>query len=60
MHRRNNAVKPDLTGIALKVFGAYPNGFRQYLLDHNYAADTIACHLRCVGIFAYRMDPRSG
>jgi integrase/recombinase XerD len=56
MTKSKNAVNRELSGIALKLFGDYPDCFRQHLSERNYSESTIARYIRCVHILAGMME----
>jgi len=56
MTKSTNAVNHESSEITLKLFGDYPERFRQYLTERNYAKCTIARHLHFIGILAGRME----
>ena len=56
MTKSTNAVNHELSEITLKLFGDYPERFRLYLSERNYAESTIARYLHYVSILAGRME----
>jgi integrase/recombinase XerD len=56
MTKSTNAVNHESSDITLKLFGGYPERFRQYLSERSYAECTIARHLHFVSILARRME----
>jgi integrase/recombinase XerD len=56
MMKSTNAVNHELSEITLKLFGDYPERFRQYLSERNRAECTIARSLRYVSVLAGRME----
>lgn len=56
MTKSTNAANHELSEITLKLFGDYPERFRQYLSERNNAECTIARSLRYVSVLAGRME----
>src|SRR5579872_7260300 len=56
MTKSENAVNHELSEITLKLFGDYPERFRQYLSERNRAECTITRSLRYVSVLAERME----
>jgi len=46
----------ELSAITLKLFGDYPERFRQYLSQRNYSESSITRYIRCVHILAGLME----
>ena len=55
MKKSTNTTNHDLSAIALELFGNYPDRYRQFLSEQNYAECTITRHLRYISILAGRM-----
>ena len=56
MNAPKKVVNHDSQAITFGLLGNYPGQFRGYLFDRNYAENTIAHYLRCIGILAEMME----